>query len=84
MIKHRYIRVEDDGKAYYDNGVYIGDVLAWDDGFYVWFPDDKKGYLNEGFLLNMYELLHKLNEPMDKELEDFFSKTEREETPTDT
>lgn len=81
---HKYLRREPDGKTYYDNGVYVGDILCDVDGFYYWWPEHRGGCLDQGFLLNMSELLGKLNEPMDKELEDFFSKTEREETPADS
>lgn len=59
-------RKEDDGKTYYENGSFIGEVLIGEDGYYAWWPNQKAGYLDEGFLYALYLFLRELNADWDK------------------
>lgn len=59
----------DDGKTFYDNGVYVGEVLVDNDGFYKWFPKLAEGYLDEGFLFDMAMFLQELNAPWAAEVD---------------
>ena len=48
-------------KLYFENGVFLGEVLCDVDGFYKWWPVQRNGYLDEGFLLALGNFLQELN-----------------------
>lgn len=48
-------------KAYWENGVYVGDLVQDVDGFYKWWPTKGNGYIDEWFLLCMYQRLKEMN-----------------------
>lgn len=62
-------RVSGGYKAYWENGVYVGDILCDVDGFYKWWPTEAHGYIDEWFLLVMYECLKKLNKKWQYEID---------------
>lgn len=57
---HPFVR-EEDGKTYFENGKYIGDILKDTDGYFKWWPNKEEGYLDEGFLAAMAKYLQHLN-----------------------
>lgn len=60
------------------------DIIAGADGFYIFWPEGRKGSYAAHHLRLIADILDEMNEPLWKDIEDFFSKSEREETPTDT
>ena len=72
MDLNKLFKREEDGKTYFENGVYIGDILCDVDGYYKWWPDNKGGYLDEMFLYAMAEYLKSLNREWDSQINDFF------------
>lgn len=49
-------------KVKHDNGVYLGDILAMEDGFYTFWPyDSLNGYYDESCLRSLTFILEKLN-----------------------
>lgn len=70
-------------KVYYENGVYIGDFLVGDDGFYYWWPEFKSGCLDEGFLLDVYNNLKELNKEWDAQIQQYFTEIYKESKPKD-
>jgi hypothetical protein len=60
-------------KLYYHNGVYMGDVIMNDDGYYVFVTDKaKNGYWTEGNFLELYTYLKAKNKDWDESVNDFF------------
>lgn len=64
-------------KVFFENGVYIGDILVKEDGFYDYWPEYHGGYWDEMMLRVIADKLKELNAPYQKELEDYFSKEPR-------
>lgn len=62
------ITLEENGKAYWENGVWIGDILMDVDGYYKWWPNNTGGYLDELFLFTMANFLSALNKPWDEQI----------------
>lgn len=60
-------------KAYWENGVYMGDILMDVDGYYKWWPERNGGYLDEWILYSMFHTLKELNREWDKHIHDNFS-----------
>lgn len=48
-------------RAYWENGVFLGDIEADVDGFYKWWPAKNGGYFDEWLLLCMYNTLKGMN-----------------------
>ena len=81
----RFDNPESSGFSVYAyNSTYIGDVLAKEDGFYDFWPTLSGGCWPAYLLRQIADELDALNEPLDREIEDFFSKSEREESATDS
>ncbi len=61
-------------KLYYHNGVYMGEVIMNDDGYYVFFPDKERagGYWSQGDFLALYKYLEEKNKYWDDQLNEFF------------
>lgn len=63
------IRRAENGNLFWDNGVFLGECLQDVDGYYKWWPNQQtSGYLDEGFLLEMYNFLHELNREWDAQV----------------
>lgn len=67
------IRLEEYGKEksyhlYYYNGVFCGDFLMGDDGYYEWWPEfpSRGGSLSSHFLREVADKLDKLNADWNK------------------
>ena len=65
--------VDPDGKVFWENGVYIGDILRGDDGYYEFWPDLKGGSWSEYLLSVLWARLKEMNAPYDKQLEEYFA-----------
>ena len=48
--------------VFYENGVFVGQLLCGDDGFYAYWPELKPGYMPEHFLRSLANKLFTLNE----------------------
>lgn len=59
-------------KIYIDNGVYIGEFVLNDDGYWVYFPEHKGGYWDEYFLRLVLDKLSAMNKPWDEEVNKYF------------
>lgn len=43
------------------------DIIMNDDGYYVYWPESTfQGYLSEGDLLEIYNIIHEMNKPWDE------------------
>lgn len=51
----------DTKKAFWENGVYIGDIEKDVDGFYKYWPSKNGGYYDEWFLYSIYFKLKEMN-----------------------
>lgn len=65
--------LENGFKVYYENGVYLGDILMKEDGFYDFWPDLKGGCWPEHLLRTIADELHTLNIPWEQQIEKDFS-----------
>jgi len=68
-------KTESDGKTYFENGVYVGDILTDVDGYKKWWPNPTDGYLDELFLFAMGDYLKNLNADWDREVNKYFEET---------
>jgi len=67
-------------KVYYENGVYIGDIFAKEDGFYDFWPAlDKAGYWSSYLLKALAEQLEAMNAPYQKEIDDYLEAESKKE-----
>lgn len=55
--------------AFWENGVYVGDILMDVDGFYKWGPKENGGYLDEWFLYCMFTKLKEMNKKWQEQLD---------------
>ena len=63
-----------DSKLYYaENDVYLGDIIAKEDGYYDFWPDLKGGYWSAYVLRAIADLLDDMNASWDKEINDYFN-----------
>lgn len=81
LKKMIYVTSPDEGgvaahKVYAYNGVYIGDFLMKEDGFYDFWPIFKGGYWPAYMLHAIADTLDEWNSPYEKEIEEYFSKQE--------
>ncbi len=61
-------------KVYAENGVYLGDFLMKEDGFYDWWPHPdtgKRGFWSAWMLRCMADELDVLNAPYQKEIDEY-------------
>ena len=69
--------IEHNGKynILYENGVYLGDIIQKEDGFYDWWPPfpSNGGCWSSYVLREIADKIDELNKPYEKELEDYFS-----------
>jgi hypothetical protein len=56
----------------YENGVVMGELAQDVDGCYYWYPELRGGFISAWVLLSIGNKLNELNEPYEKELEEFF------------
>ena len=77
MIKMGKYSIKENNKLYYDDRVYIGEVYKEIDGRYVYQPECNGGFFEDNTLIGIGTFIQKLNEPFDKEIEEYFRK-ERE------
>ena len=66
-------------KAY--NGVYIGDFLKKEDGYFDFWPDQKGGFWPSYMLRALAEKLDELNKPWDDDINKFFAEQEENNEP---
>jgi len=52
--------------VYWENGVNIGEFIIGDDGYYVYFPIQKYGYITSYFMRAIADKLDELNKDWDK------------------
>ena len=52
-------------RLYYHNGVYMGDVIVGDDGYYYFWPENRGGCWSEGHMIEIAAHLRKLNAEWD-------------------
>lgn len=69
------VRLEEKtGKLYFENGVYLGEILMKEDGFYDFYPELKGGYWDSALLHEIANLLDKMNAPWEEEINRYFEK----------
>lgn len=69
--KHAYV---ENGKLYWNNGKYLGDIVEDVDGTFLYFPDkDNGGGWGELGMLVISAILYKMNKPMYDEWEAYFN-----------
>lgn len=54
-----------DKNLYFENGRHLGEILMDEDGYYKWWPDNHKGYLDELFLISLGNFLKEMNKDWD-------------------
>jgi hypothetical protein len=64
-------------KLYWDNGVYMGDAVVNVDGFYVFFPEHKNGYWDEGVFRSLLDTFTALNAEWNKQINEYFDAKDR-------
>ena len=52
--------------VYWENDVYVGDIIVGDDGYFAYWPAKKNGYATSYFLRAIADKLDELNEKWDK------------------
>ena len=59
------------GDLAYHGSVCVGEILTGDDGFYIFYPNDKgnRGFWSEYMLFGLGELLREINEPWQKQID---------------
>jgi hypothetical protein len=58
--------------VYFENGVYIGDFVVAEDGYWVYFPENKGGSWDEYILRLLLDKLCEMNKPWDEEVNKYF------------
>ena len=58
-----------DLKVYYTNGVYMGDILRKEDGFYDWWPVHRGGYITSWILRELADKLDEMNKEWEETIE---------------
>ena len=53
-------------KVYYENGVYVGDIVIGDDGYFAYWPEMRPGFVTAVFLRAVADKLDELNGKWDK------------------
>lgn len=65
-------KIEGGYRVEYENGVYLGDILAKEDGFYDFWPDLKGGYWPAYLLHVIADKLDELNKPWEDNIAVYF------------
>lgn len=63
------------------NGVYIGDFLRKEDGYFDFWPDLKGGFWPSYMLRALADKLDELNKPWDDDIKKYFSEQEENNEP---
>jgi len=66
-------------EVFHENGVYLGDLLTKDDGFYDWRPEhpSKGGCWPSSVLKELADKIDELNAPYEAQIEEYFNETSR-------
>ena len=56
----------------WQNGVYLGEFGPGDDGFYIFWPEDRSGGWDENLLRALADKLRELNLPWKEEIDLYF------------
>ncbi|MCR4308340.1 MAG: hypothetical protein NUV80_07365 [Candidatus Berkelbacteria bacterium] len=79
MSKQDIIKVDQDGKVTY-YGVYVGDILCKEDGFYDFWPLFKPGTYWPSYLLrDIADFLEEKNKPWQEKIDNILEKKEKYE-----
>jgi len=65
-------------KVEYENGVDMGELYKEIDGYYVYWPIDRKGFWSSVPMRIIADKLDELNADWDREVKEFFEKQEQE------
>lgn len=70
-----YTKIEGGYKCNYENGVYIGDLLMKEDGFYDWWPSESSrgGYWPSYILRSFADKIDELNKPYEESIKEYFN-----------
>lgn len=84
MTTTRHLQVDDRGDSHavhYCNGVYMGDFIVGDDGYFYWWPKHPSngGCIDAWVLRELADRLDDLNETWDIQLNAFFNDKETNE-----
>lgn len=67
-------------KVFYKNGVYLGDIISKEDGFYDFWPDySKRGCWSAYVLRELADKLDEMNAPWEKDIEEYFSQNKQDD-----
>lgn len=79
MTTFTYYKPNENKTIVMTNGQSImGEFIVNDDGYYVFFPSNIKGYYNEFFLQILLNKLTELNKDWDEQLNQFLKETNNE------
>ena len=69
----KLLRLDGKDLIFEENGVKIGEIFAKEDGFCDFWPEEgNNGYWSYWLLEEIVELLKELNEPWEKQIEEYF------------
>lgn len=57
------------------NNISLGELIIDDDGYYVWYPSQKYGYLEAWVLKDIANKLEELNKPWDDKIKELCKTT---------
>lgn len=72
-----YIPIQGGYQVYYENGVYLGDILTDVDGFYYYWPELRGGSWASIVMRLIADKLDELNQPWEEEIERYFNETHK-------
>ena len=59
---------------HYENGVKLGEIVAVDDGYHVFFPERGQAYMTAELSIAIGQTLLEMNKPWDKQVRGYFKK----------
>lgn len=62
-------------QIHYENDVKMGELIINDDGYYVFFPENRTGYWPDFILKDLSEIMIELNKPWEEEINKYFEAT---------